>query len=321
MTASDAPGKFGSRRLDRIIVVGLVASALAVGLGAYGVITAVGGSGPPVLPYRIAYSSVRNGQPNIYILNRDASEDLVPGGGRVNSDPAWSPDGKALAFDRDGAIWVRDDAGTRQVSKIGAASSPRWSPDGQQIAYSNVVGRTPNLGDLWLMNPDGQNQRPILDSSDPNAKPPDCFGVFLGSWYPTGDRLLYRGALSDGRIAICSAKTDGTDVKTIVMESSPTILDLGPALSPDGTKLAFASNRDGSNQIYIANADGSDPRKLLADTGQDGDPAWSPDGLWIAFSSYRDGHSHIYMAHPDGSGLTQLTSGDGDDQNPAWAPN
>ncbi len=171
------------------------------------------------------------------------------------------------------------------------------------------------------MNADGQNQHPIFDSSDPNATPPDCFGEFVGSWYPAGDCILYRGSLRDGRIAICSAKTDGTDVKPIVMESSSTILDFAPALSPDGTKMAFVSNRDGRNQIYLANADGSGPQELIADGAQDGDPDWSPDGVWIAFTSGRDGHSHIYMVHPDGSGLTQLTSGDGTDQNPAWAPN
>jgi TolB protein len=321
MTESEAPGKFVSRRLDLIIVAVLVVSATIVGLGAYGIIRAVRASGPPVLLYRIAYSSTRNGQQNIYVLNRDASEDTVSSGGTVNLDPAWSPDGKSLAFARDGAIWVRDDGGTRQVSDNGAASTPRWSPNGLQIAYSNIVDRVPNLGPLWLMNADGQNQHPIFGSSDPNAKPPDCFGVFVGSWYPTGDRILYRGSLSDGRIAICSAKTDGTDVKTIVMESSSTILDFAPALSPDGAKIAFVSNRDGSNQIYLANADGSDPHKLIADTSKDGGPAWSPDGLSIAFASDRDGRSHIYMVHPDGSGLTQLTSGNGTDQSPAWAPN
>ena len=321
MSESDAPRKFGSRRLDLIIVAVLVVSAMIVGLGAYGIIRAVRASGPPVLLYRIAYSSKRNGQQNIYVLNRDASEDMVPGGGKVTGDPTWSPDGKALAFFKDGAIWVHDDGGTRQVSDNGAASTPRFSPDGQQIAYSNIVDRTPNLGSLWLMNADGQNQRPIFDSSDPNAKPPACFGEFVGSWYPAGDRILYRGSLPDGTLAICSAKTDGTDVRTIVMESSSTILDFAPALSPDGTKIAFVSNRDGRDQVYLANADGSGSQKLIADGAQDGDPAWSPDGIWIAFTSDRDGHSHVYMVHPDGSGLTQLTSGIGTDQNPAWAPN
>jgi TolB protein len=321
MTESEVPGKFGSRRLDLIIVAVLIVSATIVGLGAYGIIRAVRASGPPVLSYRIAYSSTRNGQQNIYVLNRDASEDTVASGGPLNTDPAWSPDGKSLAFARDGAIWVRDDAGTRQVSDNGAASTPRWSPNGLQIAYSNIVDRTPNLGSLWLMNADGQNQRPIFDSSDPNASPPDCFGEFVGSWYSAGDRILYRGSRPDGTIAICSAKTDGTDVRTIVMESSSTILDFAPTLSPDGTKIAFVSNRDGRSQVYIANADGSDPHKLIADTSRDGDPAWSPDGLSIAFTSDRDGHPHVYMAHPDGSGLTQLTAGDGADQNPAWAPN
>ncbi len=146
MTNRDAPGRFASGKFDLMIVAALVASATVVGLDAHGIIRVARASGPVVLLYRTAYSSKRNGQQNIYVLKRDASEDVVPTGGKVDRDPAWSPDGKTLAFGRDGAIYMHDDAGTRQLSATGAASTPRWSLDGHQMAYSNIVDRAPNLG-------------------------------------------------------------------------------------------------------------------------------------------------------------------------------
>jgi Tol biopolymer transport system component len=331
MNDTPAPRTFASGKSGLVIVAVLAASVVVLGAGGYGVFQALR-SHDDVLPYRLAFSSTLNGGPtgeNIFVLERDASMNQLTTSDGRDENPAWSPDGRRLAFARGGAIWVRDDAGTRRLSDLGAASRPSWSPDGKQIAYANLVPRSPNLGFVWLMDADGRNQHPIFNSDDPNAKPPDCFGGFPGGWYPSGERLLYRGSLANfppgatslGTLAICSAKTDGSNVKTIVEDPSGSTLNYAPAFSPDGTKIAFVSNRDGNESIYLMNPDGTGVAKLLDDVGKDLDPSWSPDGQWIAFSSNRDGRYHLYMVHPDGSGLTRLTSGNSDDKFPSWAPN
>ena len=96
--------------------------------------------------------------------------------------------------------------------------------------------------------------------------------------------------------------------------------DWQPAWSPDGTRIAFASNRgnvDGSDDIYVMNSDGSGLAKLISNSGDDSFPAWSPDGSRLAFVSNRD----IYVANADGSGQTNLTDFSGREEAffPTWS--
>src|SRR6266516_5262507 len=85
-----------------------------------------------------------------------------------------------------------------------------------------------------------------------------------------------------------------------------------PAWSPDGSKIAFQSDRYANAQqpldIFVMNADGTTVVRLTTDTTQEGEPAWSPDGSKIVFVSNRDSVVHIFvMDSADGSGVTQLT--------------
>jgi Tol biopolymer transport system component len=100
-------------------------------------------------------------------------------------------------------------------------------------------------------------------------------------------------------------------------------IDQEPTWSPDGMRIAFASNRDGdpySSSIYTMKADGDDVKRLA----QNGNgPAWSPDGKRIAFFSLRD--QQIYTVNADGSDLIRLTNspapGNGTAQGaPVWSP-
>jgi hypothetical protein len=97
--------------------------------------------------------------------------------------------------------------------------------------------------------------------------------------------------------------------------------DTGPALSPDGTKIAFTSWRDGNADIYVMNADGTGmPTQLTTDPASDMWPAWSPDSSKIAFSSSRDGNAEIYVMNADGSDQKRLTNSPLNDVMPAWSP-
>ena len=94
-----------------------------------------------------------------------------------------------------------------------------------------------------------------------------------------------------------------------------------PAWSPDGSRIAFTSDRDGSVDIYVMNADGSGVTRLTNDAAWSLIPAWSPDGSRIAFTSSRGDSLEIRVMRADGSGVTRLTGGsEWNDASPAWSP-
>lgn len=94
----------------------------------------------------------------------------------------------------------------------------------------------------------------------------------------------------------------------------------GPSWSPDGSRIAFASERDSTREIYVMNADGSNEQRLTFDNAYDSRSSWSPDGLHLAFLSYRDGKADISIVNPDGTDHKRLTVNDVDDTSPTWSP-
>lgn len=94
----------------------------------------------------------------------------------------------------------------------------------------------------------------------------------------------------------------------------------GPAWSPDGARLAFASDRTGSMDLYVMNADGSNV--MRRGFTHSGDPAWSPDGRQIAFASLCEGQGCILTtsADDDGVGPDRIGHSTGQHFAPAWSP-
>ncbi|HXH97647.1 MAG TPA: LpqB family beta-propeller domain-containing protein [Gaiellaceae bacterium] len=98
--------------------------------------------------------------------------------------------------------------------------------------------------------------------------------------------------------------------------------DTEPAVSPDGKKVAFVSNRDGNDEIYVMSITGGRATRLTHDTTADEEPSWSPDGKQIAYVDARAGHDEIAVMNADGSGAHLLTNTPTKAANgePAWSP-
>ncbi|HEV2840754.1 MAG TPA: hypothetical protein VGW39_05460 [Chthoniobacterales bacterium] len=136
----------------------------------------------------------------------------------------------------------------------------------------------------------------------------------------------------NGKIAFESSRSGGPTRNIFVMDadgSNQTNLTPGQTLetyaawSPDGTKIAFASERDGNSEIYVMNADGSNQVRVTNNPAGDYEPRWSPDGTKFAFISDRGGGGaalDIYVMNTDGSNPIRLTNTQDDDFDPAWSP-
>ena len=96
-------------------------------------------------------------------------------------------------------------------------------------------------------------------------------------------------------------------------------LDSYPALSPDGKRVAFVSDRSGNKDIYLMNANGGELVNLTNDPSEDDFPVFSPDGSLIAFASDRGGNFDIYVMNADGSRLNKITTGSDNKGYPAWS--
>ena len=99
--------------------------------------------------------------------------------------------------------------------------------------------------------------------------------------------------------------------------------DISPALSPDGEKVAFASNRSGYWDIYLLEIASGETTRVTETKTYDGAPSWSPDGAWIAIESYLDGNLEILVQPISDSSVSaiRLTNNPAADHSPTWEPN
>lgn len=210
-----------------------------------------------------------------------------------------------------------DGANPRQITQHRSISiSPDWSPNGELVAYTSFITRRVGKGPA-KKNPDlfmyevNTGRRWLVSYRE---------GINSGANFLTNNKELLI-TLSMGKTAdIYRMAADGKSIKQLTAGPG-TAMNVEPAISPDGTQIAFSSDRSGKPMIYVMNVDGSNPRRLTFAGHYNSTPTWSPDGKKIAFAGVdKDkGAFDIFVINEDGTGLQRLTSAR--KTNGKWANN
>jgi Tol biopolymer transport system component len=266
--------------------------------------------------------------------------------------PAWSKDGRTIAFVRAafpirdfpyGDIYVMNADGSmeQRLTRDGISGNPSWSPRDRTIAFdSSEQGRSGYTDKLrvWAMSGDGKSKRTLTPAMSMSVEA-------FPTWSPDGRTL----ALTTGSV-IHLMDADGTNPRRLTRGSAPTWSPDGrriafeddgiwiisadgkgrrqlrkrgvyPTWSPNGQRIAFTVDEAyGAGPLYVTNANGTGTRRLTA--RRVGWFCWSPDGRRIAFATWQDvdGDAEIYVVNADGSGERQLTDNDDVDIDPQWSP-
>jgi Tol biopolymer transport system component len=285
---------------------------------------------------------------DIYVMNADGSGlRRLTRSPQHDGDPAWSPDGRRLAFVRvqggrsDIYVVDADGRGLRSLAHAimfrpspgapssGFAANPTWSPDGERIAFmSNRDG----TDDIFVVNADGSGLRNLTRSQGDRTRMwhgRQHERIFWSSphqqWSPDGRKIVFRSERdrpSELERAACRPRCRRDEIYVINADGSGRRRlthnwrsDGAPMWSPDGRKIVFVRSGWESagvqGDVYVVNADGSGERNLTRSVTRplatDTAPAWSPDGRKILFVSNRDRNGEIYVMNADGSGLRKLT--------------
>ena len=225
------------------------------------------------------------------------------------SDPQWSPDGRRLAFVRDGAIWMIDSDGSRQVQVTAhpaGNSQPRWSPDGGRLAF---VSRRRGWSQVWLID------APIPRRGRPTSHPRPAEAVALTPsgrdieeicWSPDGSRLALVSQVEqdDWRSSLSVLEVATLQEQRIEAGDA---WECGPTWLPDGG-LLIMSDAGGWFQVVRIAADLRTRTTLTKGAQEHGDPNGgfgvnplpSPDGRRFSHIAVHDGQIDLVIAPIDG---------------------
>jgi DNA-binding winged helix-turn-helix (wHTH) protein/dipeptidyl aminopeptidase/acylaminoacyl peptidase len=230
--------------------------------------------------------------------NKAVRQITVPEAGDEDWGPAFSPDGSRIAFVRSSNIMIMpaDGGELRRLTSetVSALGSPAWAPDRQSVIFASILtasGHQERVG-LWRIPASGGIPSPIREA-----------GELV--WNPA---IAKRGFRLACEVSSSARSIDEMDLYPPDQKARPLVTTVsgengGLAISPDGRRIAFESDRTGGLDIWMSDRNGQNPIQLTA-TGTAGAPRWSPDGKEIVFDvglgrDWREPRS-LFLVNTDG---------------------
>jgi Tol biopolymer transport system component len=206
-----------------------------------------------------------------------------------DAEPAWSPDGKLIAFTRmtSGSldIYVQPIDGGEAVARVelpGEQASVHWTPDGRYLSY---LSKHRPGSPVFLSPVDGGTPRELIATNSPTL---DFGGSAMGDrpWSNDGRTLLLSMPTEGGQLAV--HKVDGTtgEAEQITFPQGGS-RDTNPTYSFDGERIVFRREIEGRGAVMLKPAAGGDPEVLLGDEFDYEAAAWRPDNRRVVFISSR----------------------------------
>ena len=233
------------------------------------------------------------------------------------SSPTQSPDGRTVAYVQGTGFLAADiyvvplgGGKPRRVTTDGRLiQGLAWTPDGRDIVFSsNRAG----IQRLWRIPVSGGEPEPVSGAAAEAVAP-----TIAGK----GDRLAYTESRVDANIWLMPGpgwRGRRPPAPRRVVASSRN--DQEAALSPDPSRIAFASDRSGNMEIWVSDSDGANQVQLTSLKASDaGSPRWSPDGATIAFDARVEGRGGIFTIRADGGVPRRISRDSVDDNLPAWS--
>lgn len=268
-------------------------------------------AGPAVSPDGawVAFSSNRDGTPQIYVVRADGSgERQVTRSAPPKAGLRWSTDGRQLQYTTFSAnqthlFSVDLDGANEHEWLMVPGRDPQLSPDGRRVVYAAGSYTATELMVADVVDGAVKNARRINDAAVPIA--------WNAKWSPDGTRLAFTGrAPGTAQLQVWIMDSDGTNAGALTAMPPDEGGAQVPSWSPDGRTLAFQTNApNGSASIWLIDVRTKSATKVLShsETFLDETPKWFPDGRRLTFQSTRTGRMEVWVVNADGSNLKQLT--------------
>jgi TolB protein len=265
-----------------------------------------------VFSTRIAYVTKGGGRFTLRVADADGEGGQVA----VNSaepliSPAWSPDGKELAyvsFESQKAVVIAQDVSTGKRRTIasfrGSNSAPAWSPDGQQLALT--LSRDGGA-QLYLMNRFGEGVRRLTTSSAIDTEP-----VFS----PDG-KTIYFVSDRGGSPQIYRVPVAGGTPERVSFSGS---YNISPTISPNGRSMAYITRQGNAFKLALLDLTAGAAAQLISDTNDDESPSFSPNGRLLIYATRSQGRDVLMTTTLDGKIKARLVSTTADVREPVWGP-